>query len=71
MTNGKFCVIVNYSKRKVDHGSGKEMTMMMNIVRLFSYLDSKRPEALYQEQGLVLSYSFKISENRNCVEILE
>lgn len=54
----------------MDHRSGKEF-VMMNAVRLFSILNSERPEALYKDQGLVLSYSFRISVNRNCVEILE
>lgn len=54
----------------MDHGSGKEIAKM-RTVRLISYLNKEHLMALYQDQGLVLAYSFKISENRNCVEILE
>lgn len=69
MTNGKICVIVGFRK-KVDHRSGKEI-VMMKAVRFMSYLNSEHLGALDKDQGLVLSYSFKISGNRNCVEILE
>ncbi len=43
----------------------------MKAVRFMSYLKSEQLGALEKEQGLVLLYSFKISGNRNCEEILQ
>lgn len=52
----------------MDHRSGKE-NVMKKAVGFVSYLNSECLKALRIDQGLVLSYSFKISGNRNCVEV--